>query len=153
MLELFFLWVVCGFVGMALLSGHDKGGTGLALGCLLGPIGCIIAAIMRSDAARGEQQAALSKQIQLAQPKTDERAERECPYCAEKILRKAIVCKHCGRDVPPSPELEAPASPPLRQCPHCAERISWAVSVCPSCGQRVPPVETLALASEPKPHQ
>src|ERR1017187_9659738 len=29
------------------------------------------------------------------------RDERECPYCAEKILRKARVCKHCGRDVEP----------------------------------------------------
>jgi hypothetical protein len=26
---------------------------------------------------------------------------RACPHCAEKILRQAKVCKHCGRDVPP----------------------------------------------------
>ena len=32
---------------------------------------------------------------QLAVP----RDERECPHCAERILRKARVCKHCGRDV------------------------------------------------------
>lgn len=29
------------------------------------------------------------------------RVERECPYCAEKILAKAKVCKHCGRAVEP----------------------------------------------------
>jgi uncharacterized membrane protein YdbT with pleckstrin-like domain len=29
------------------------------------------------------------------------REERECPYCAERILSKAKVCKHCGRDVEP----------------------------------------------------
>ncbi len=29
------------------------------------------------------------------------RDERECPYCAERILKKARVCKHCGRDVEP----------------------------------------------------
>lgn len=23
-----------------------------------------------------------------------------CPFCAEKIKAKAIVCKHCGRDLP-----------------------------------------------------
>jgi len=25
---------------------------------------------------------------------------RPCPYCAEDIKKNAIVCKHCGRDVP-----------------------------------------------------
>jgi hypothetical protein len=34
------------------------------------------------------------------------RDERECPWCAEQILAKARVCKHCGRDVP-SPQLQA----------------------------------------------
>ena len=29
------------------------------------------------------------------------REERDCPYCAEPILTKARVCKHCGRDVEP----------------------------------------------------
>ena len=29
------------------------------------------------------------------------RDERECPYCGQKILKKARVCKHCGRDVEP----------------------------------------------------
>lgn len=30
------------------------------------------------------------------------RDERECPWCAEPILAKARVCKHCGREVTPS---------------------------------------------------
>ena len=25
---------------------------------------------------------------------------RQCPFCAEDIKKAAIVCKHCGRDVP-----------------------------------------------------
>ena len=29
----------------------------------------------------------------------EERVERDCPYCAERILLKAKVCKHCGRNV------------------------------------------------------
>ena len=29
------------------------------------------------------------------------RDERDCPYCAERILARARVCKHCGRDVSP----------------------------------------------------
>jgi uncharacterized membrane protein YdbT with pleckstrin-like domain len=31
-----------------------------------------------------------------------ERVERECPFCAEPILARARVCKHCGRDVQPA---------------------------------------------------
>jgi DNA-directed RNA polymerase subunit RPC12/RpoP len=29
------------------------------------------------------------------------RDERDCPHCAERILARARVCKHCGRDVEP----------------------------------------------------
>jgi uncharacterized membrane protein YdbT with pleckstrin-like domain len=38
-----------------------------------------------------------------AGPAPDEpRVERECPYCAERILARARICKHCGRDVVPT---------------------------------------------------
>ena len=30
------------------------------------------------------------------------RVERDCPFCAEPILVRARVCKHCGRDVEPA---------------------------------------------------
>ena len=29
------------------------------------------------------------------------REERDCPYCAERILVRAKLCKHCGRDIEP----------------------------------------------------
>ncbi len=29
------------------------------------------------------------------------REERDCPYCAERILVRAKVCKHCGHDIEP----------------------------------------------------
>jgi formylglycine-generating enzyme required for sulfatase activity/DNA-directed RNA polymerase subunit RPC12/RpoP len=61
------------------------------------------------------------------------REERECPYCAERILKKARVCKHCGRDVeplvaaetaapapspcPPEKTVETPAAPPPEKKP------------------------------------
>jgi hypothetical protein len=31
------------------------------------------------------------------------REERECPYCAERILVRAKVCRFCGRDLAQSP--------------------------------------------------
>jgi len=65
-------WVMCGVVGAAMLSRHNKAGAGCLLGGLLGPLGLIIAYRM-SD---------------------------KCPYCAELILAKARVCKHCGREDP-----------------------------------------------------
>lgn len=27
------------------------------------------------------------------------REEKDCPHCAEKILSKAVICKHCGNNV------------------------------------------------------
>jgi hypothetical protein len=30
------------------------------------------------------------------------REERECPYCAERILTRAKICRFCGRDVEPA---------------------------------------------------
>jgi uncharacterized membrane protein YdbT with pleckstrin-like domain len=37
----------------------------------------------------------------VAAPTTPARVERECPYCAEMILAKAKICKHCGKEVEP----------------------------------------------------
>lgn len=34
-------------------------------------------------------------------PPAPPRDERECPFCAEQILKKAKVCRYCGRDVEP----------------------------------------------------
>ena len=40
---------------------------------------------------------ASSSPIGLSAPVS--RDERECPHCAEPILARAKLCKHCGRDV------------------------------------------------------
>jgi cbb3-type cytochrome oxidase subunit 3 len=36
---------------------------------------------------------------------TDPRQSRTCPFCAEWVRLEAVVCKHCGRDLPAAPEL------------------------------------------------
>lgn len=50
--------------------------------------------IVALENRRGEPAASLA-------PPDVSRRERECPYCAELILARAKVCKHCGRDVQP----------------------------------------------------
>lgn len=35
---------------------------------------------------------------------TVERDEINCPYCAEKILKQAKICKHCGKELEPGQE-------------------------------------------------
>jgi predicted lipid-binding transport protein (Tim44 family) len=56
-----------------------------------------LAAMKKKQAA--EAAAAAAKAAPSAVTAEAVRDERECPFCAEPILRKARVCKHCGRDV------------------------------------------------------
>lgn len=92
-------WILCGIAGAAMLSRYNKAGTGCLLGGFLGPIGLIIAWTMR-DSAKMDQEKAIQAR-EAARLSVEVREERDCPYCAERILKKARVCKHCGRDVVP----------------------------------------------------
>ena len=92
MFELFLFWCICGIAGSAILSRYDKAGLGCLLGLLLGPIGLIIAWTMRDNAKLDE-----AKQGSASTGRT--REERDCPHCAEPVLVRARVCKHCGRDI------------------------------------------------------
>ena len=82
-----------------MLSRFGKAGVGCLLGGLLGPIGLIIAWTMRDSAKLDQGSAAKAQPSSVVV--SEKREERDCPYCAERILSKARVCKHCGRDVAP----------------------------------------------------
>ena len=55
--------------------------------------------IIAQEERRGSPAPAPAGSVEPREP----RAERDCPYCAERILARARVCKHCGRDVAPAP--------------------------------------------------
>jgi hypothetical protein len=64
-------------------------------------------AMARATAAAAARKAQAAAESSLAAPEATPqvggvvREERECPFCAEPILKKARVCKHCRRDVEP----------------------------------------------------
>lgn len=105
-MEIFILWALFGVAGALILNRFNKAGIGCLLGILLGPIGLIIAWVMRSNAQADEERKRHEEQVTVLADSNREqgdpdRVERECPHCAEPILAKARVCKHCGRDVEP----------------------------------------------------
>jgi membrane protein YdbS with pleckstrin-like domain len=54
--------------------------------------------IVDLDERRGREPAAT-----LGSGAGEARVERDCPWCAERILARARVCKHCGREVASTP--------------------------------------------------
>lgn len=43
--------------------------------------------------------------------------EKACPFCAETIKAAAIVCKHCGRDLPGTGTAQQPREDPFASVP------------------------------------
>lgn len=52
---------LCGLAGFMMLDRVDRGGAGFALGFFLGPIGLVIAWVMRDNAPREEDRATLRR--------------------------------------------------------------------------------------------
>ena len=50
---------------------------------------------------RRQVQAQASGSEEDSAPPAAHRDERDCPFCAERILVRAKLCKHCGREVDP----------------------------------------------------
>lgn len=126
--------MLCGALGAVILSRYDKAGTGCLLGVILGPIGVIIAWVMRDNQKTDETVAAAQSSSTVQTEETGStstkwgRAKRKCPHCAEVILLEAKVCKHCGRDVQPGEEKDE-----VRPCPYCDAPIAIDAEECPEC--------------------
>jgi hypothetical protein len=76
MLAIVGLWLISLIACIAI--GARKGSPigAAVLGLVLGPLGLLLVAL--SGAAN----------------------RRPCPLCGESVLRVAVVCSHCGRDIP-----------------------------------------------------
>lgn len=76
------IWILFGCVAAVIANGKGRSGCGwFILGCLLGPISLIVAA--------------LPSTVTGIAPPTPE-THVKCPDCREFVLRDAKVCKHCG---------------------------------------------------------
>jgi hypothetical protein len=70
----FYFLIVCAVAAAAIAGRRDRAGTGFLLGLILGPIGVIIACVLKGNRA-------------------------ECPYCKELVRKDASVCPHCRKDL------------------------------------------------------
>ena len=81
----FLVWLICWIVSIS--EGNQKNIPGAGwLGFLLGPMGLLIVLLMSH--------------------REDPSETRICPICAERIKAQAVVCRHCGRDLPKTSVIE-----------------------------------------------
>lgn len=73
------VWLIalipCAIAGAMIGAKKDEAGSGFFLGLLLGPLGVLIAFLLRGN-------------------------RQTCPFCLELIPYGAKVCAHCQRDIP-----------------------------------------------------
>lgn len=99
------LWIAFSFVPALIAQNKGRSGGGyLLLSLLLSPlIGLLFALVARADPVALEKRTMQTGGM------------RKCPFCAELVKKEAIVCRHCGKDLPAY--VKESAAPPVAAVP------------------------------------
>ena len=85
------IWIGCcvGTGALAKSRGHEPVSFAL-LALVISPLlACIVLLVMPSNVGELERMSVVAG------------SSRKCPFCAETVKSEAIVCRFCGRDIPP----------------------------------------------------
>lgn len=99
------LWITCGFIAAGIASGRNhNAGVWFVIGALFGVFG-LIGAFLLPDKSKSAEKSPIAPNTSDIDNQT-----RTCPFCAEEIKAKAVVCRFCGKEVSPveTPKHEAP---------------------------------------------
>jgi uncharacterized protein YcfJ len=104
-----FLAFVSGMIGHAIGHGKGRGGEGAFLGFFLGFVGWIAVGLMAPTAeVRAARTNEMVDALAAAGSRSPGSSSRPCPWCAEQIQPAAVLCRFCGRQVPPQSGAQGP---------------------------------------------
>jgi hypothetical protein len=89
--EFILFWLLCPILCAAIGSRHGEGLLGFVCGLIFGPLGIIFVLLSKGN-------------------------RKHCPFCKELVNKKATVCPHCQKELPPLvPLIQAPLAQQMEQ--------------------------------------